>query len=144
VVRLSRHRIGAARVLTCLFTVAAIAVVGIGWSGSSVPLLALTIVTAGGCVTAGQSFCNILAAGLYPTTMRSTGIAWALGVGRAGTLLGPIVGSLMLAAQMAPAGILYSTALPAAIAAVAILLLGRHARTRPKAATANPVPTESR
>ena len=28
---------------------------------------------AGGCITAGQSFCNILAAALYPTTMRSTG-----------------------------------------------------------------------
>jgi AAHS family 4-hydroxybenzoate transporter-like MFS transporter len=137
-------RIGAARVLTCLFTVAAIAVIGIGWSGSSVPLLAITIVTAGGCVTAGQSFCNILAAGLYPTTMRSTGIAWGLGVGRAGTMLGPIVGSLMLSAQMAPAAILYSTAIPATIAAVAILLLGRHSRTQPTAPMTVPVPTEGR
>jgi MFS transporter, AAHS family, 4-hydroxybenzoate transporter len=137
-------RLGATSVVTCLFIGAAIAVVGIGWSGGSVPLLAISIIAAGGCITAGQSFCNILAAALYPTTMRSTGIAWALGVGRAGTMLGPIVGSLMLAAQMAPAAILYGTAIPAAIAAVAILLLGRHAHTRPTAATAISVPTESR
>lgn len=78
----------------------------------------------------------ILAAALYPTTVRSTGIAWALGVGRAGTMLGPIVGSLMLVAKMAPAGILYSTAIPAAIAAAAILLLGRRMRPKPTAAVA--------
>ena len=131
-------RLGATGVVTCLFTGAAIAVVGIGWAGGSVPLLAITIVAAGGCITAGQSFCNILAAGLYPTTMRSTGIAWALGIGRAGTMLGPIVGSLMLAAKMAPAAILYSTAIPAAVAAVAILLLGRRMRRVPTAITAAP------
>ncbi|HWE73514.1 MAG TPA: MFS transporter [Stellaceae bacterium] len=124
-------RLGATTVVTCLFLIAAIAVIGIGWSGGSVPLLAATIIVAGGCVTAGQSFCNILAAALYPTTMRSTGIAWALGIGRAGTMLGPIVGSLMLAAKVAPAAILYSTAVPAAIAAVAILLLGRRMHRRP-------------
>jgi AAHS family 4-hydroxybenzoate transporter-like MFS transporter len=134
-------RLGATVVVTYLFAVAAVAVIGIGWSGDSVPLLAVTIVIAGGCVTAGQSFCNILAAALYPTTMRSTGIAWALGVGRAGTMLGPIVGSLMLAAKMAPAAILYSTAIPAAIAAAAILLLGRRMRMKPTAAAAS-VPTK--
>jgi AAHS family 4-hydroxybenzoate transporter-like MFS transporter len=131
-------RLGATGVVTCLFVGAAIAVVGIGWAGGSVPLLAITIVAAGGCITAGQSFCNILAAALYPTTMRSTGIAWALGVGRAGTMLGPIVGSLMLAAKMAPAAILYSTAIPAAVAAVAILFLGRRMRHAPTATAASP------
>jgi AAHS family 4-hydroxybenzoate transporter-like MFS transporter len=132
-------RLGATGVVTCLFIGAAVAVVGIGWAGGSVPLLAITIIAAGGCITAGQSFCNILAAGLYPTTMRSTGIAWALGVGRAGTMLGPIVGSLMLAAKLAPAAILYSTAIPAAIAAAAILLLGRHMRRAPTPLPALPI-----
>jgi AAHS family 4-hydroxybenzoate transporter-like MFS transporter len=135
-------RLGATTVVTCLFAAAAIAVIGIGWSGGSVPWLAVTIVVAGGCVTAGQSFCNILAAALYPTTMRSTGIAWALGVGRAGTMLGPIVGSLLLTAKIAPAAILYSTAIPAAIAAVAILLLGRRMRIKPTA-SGTLVPTQN-
>jgi AAHS family 4-hydroxybenzoate transporter-like MFS transporter len=70
--------------------------------------------------------------------MRSTGIAWALGIGRAGTMLGPIVGSLMLAAKMAPAAILYSTAIPAAVATLAILLLGRPMRAAPNAIAAAP------
>lgn len=131
-------RLGATGVVTGLFFGAAIAVFGIGWAGSSVPLLAVTIIAAGGCITAGQSFCNILAAALYPTTMRSTGIAWALGIGRAGTMLGPIVGSLMLAGQLAPSAILYSTAIPAVIAAGAILMLGRRMRRAPTPVAAAP------
>jgi MFS transporter, AAHS family, 4-hydroxybenzoate transporter len=70
--------------------------------------------------------------------MRSTGIAWALGIGRAGTVLGPIVGSLMLAAQLAPAAILYSTAIPAVIAAGAIMMLGRRMRCVPAPTAAAP------
>ena len=46
----------------------------------------------------------------------------------------------MLAAQMAPAAILYSTAIPAAVAALAILLLGRRLRRVPTPVAA--VPTE--
>jgi MFS transporter, AAHS family, 4-hydroxybenzoate transporter len=55
----------------------------------------------------------------------------ALGIGRAGTMLGPILGSLMVAAKLAPPPILFSTALPAALAAVAILMLGRRLRRMP-------------
>jgi hypothetical protein len=43
---------------------------------------------------------------------------------------------------MVPAAILYSTAIPAAIAAVAILVLGRRKRMTPTAIA--PVPTEIR
>ena len=53
-------------------------------------------------------------------------------------MLGPIVGRLMLAAKLAPAAILYSTAIPATIAAVAILLLGRCIRRAPAPVAAAP------
>jgi len=46
-------------------------------------------------------------------------------------MLGPILGSLMVAAKLAPPPILFSTALPAALAAVAILMLGRRLRRMP-------------
>lgn len=134
-------RLGAPLVTTWLFIGAALSVVGVGLSGGSVPLLAITIVAGGGCITAGQSFCNILAAALYPTTIRSTGVSWALGVGRAGTLLGPVLGGLMLAADFAPATILYSAAIPAAIAAAAMVALGRRLRRAPTALT--PAPSET-
>ncbi|HEY3918243.1 MAG TPA: MFS transporter [Stellaceae bacterium] len=131
-------RLGAPLVTTWLFVGAALSILGVGLSGGSVPWLALTIVAGGGCITAGQSFCNILAAALYPTIIRSTGVSWALGVGRAGTLLGPVLGSLMLGAEFAPATILFSAAVPAAIAAAAMLALGQRMRAAPAAVAAAP------
>jgi hypothetical protein len=49
-------------------------------------------------------------------------------MGRAGTMLGPVVGSLMLQAALAPAAIFFSTAAPASIAAVSMLTLGHRLR----------------
>jgi AAHS family 4-hydroxybenzoate transporter-like MFS transporter len=120
--------LGATRVVTCLFVLATAFVIAIGLAGNSIPLLAVTIVGCGGCITAGQSFSNVIAAALYPTTARSTGVAWALGVGRAGTVLGPVVGTALLAADVPAQGIFFSAAVPALIAAAAMLVLARRLR----------------
>jgi MFS transporter, AAHS family, 4-hydroxybenzoate transporter len=117
-------RLGTTAVVSVLFIGAACSVFAIGFAGGNVLLLAIAITFCGGCITAGQSFSNVLAAGLYPTTIRSTGVAWALGMGRAGTMLGPVAGSLMLQAALAPAAIFFSAAAPASIAAVSMLTLG--------------------
>jgi len=129
-------RLGAPAVVTTLFAGAVICIFGIGLAGTNVALLWISVVAAGGCITAGQSFCNILAASLYPTTIRSTGVSWALGIGRAGTLLGPPLGSLMLYSEFTPRMIFFSNAVPAAIAASAMLWLGRRLPAVPSAAMA--------
>jgi hypothetical protein len=46
---------------------------------------------AGFGVVGAQMGMNALAAGMYPTAIRSTGIGWALGVGRIGSIIGPLV-----------------------------------------------------
>jgi MFS transporter, AAHS family, 4-hydroxybenzoate transporter len=121
-------RIGAAKVVPPLFALAAVSTIGIGLAGNSVPILLMTCIAAGAGTVAGQSFINILATALYPTAIRSTGVAWALGLGRVGTTFGPLLGSALLSAQFTPAAILYVAALPALIACGAILLLGRRDR----------------
>ncbi len=70
--------------------------------GRNVTLLAITISGAGMCVIGGQSFINVLSAVLYPTAVRSTGVGWALGVGRVGAIIGPVVGGMLLAAHFPP------------------------------------------
>lgn len=50
----------------------------------------------GWCVQAAQSGLNVLAAEFYPTSIHSTGIGWALGVGRIGSIAGPLLGGVML------------------------------------------------
>jgi MFS family permease len=34
---------------------------------------------------------------MYPTQIRSTGVGWAIGMGRVGGIIGPIVGGLLIA-----------------------------------------------
>ena len=40
-----------------------------------------------------------LVANAYPAQIRSTGIGWCIGVGRAGAVIGPLIGGAMLGAQ---------------------------------------------
>jgi len=81
-------------------------------------MLALGILVQG-----AQAGLNALAAELYPQEIRSTGIGWALGVGRVGSITGPVCGGLMLAAGWVLTEILIAALIPGAIALTAITLL---------------------
>jgi MFS transporter, AAHS family, 4-hydroxybenzoate transporter len=135
-------RIGAPVVVSLLYIGAACFVIAIGLVGGNVPLLWLTIVSAGACIIGGQSFINVMAAVIYPTAIRSTGVGWALGVGRTGAIVGPMIGGVLLAAHFTPKSLFFSIAIPALIASLAMFLLGRRLRsagaaTRIEAVTAH-------
>lgn len=121
-------RFGAPRVVTLLYVLAAVFIFGVGLSGASVPLLAITITGCGMSVIGSQSFINVLSAVLYPTAVRSTGVGWALGVGRVGAIVGPVVGGMLLAAHIQPRNLFFLIAIPAVIAAISMLILGRRLR----------------
>jgi AAHS family 4-hydroxybenzoate transporter-like MFS transporter len=76
----------------------------------------------------------------YPTVIRSTGVGWALGVGRIGSIIGPFIGGLMLAAQWTPQQIFMAGAIPALCAAAAVIasvkLLGSASPFRPEESSA--------
>jgi AAHS family 4-hydroxybenzoate transporter-like MFS transporter len=57
--------------------------------------------------------------------MRSTGVGWALGIGRIGSIIGPALGGLLLSLEWTPRQILMAGMIPAACAAVAVFLSGR-------------------
>jgi len=82
-------------------------------------------------VQGAQAGLNALVAGYYPTEMRSTGIGWAFGIGRIGSIIGPSLGGLLLSLSWEPRQIFLSGTLPAIAAAVAVGLfaqVGRRAR----------------
>jgi len=60
------------------------------------PLGANIAFTAGFLVLGGQLGLNASSATLYPTFMRSTGAGWSLGIGRVGSIAGPIVGGILI------------------------------------------------
>jgi benzoate transport len=60
----------------------------------------------------------VVAARLYPPEIRSTGVGWALGVGRIGAVLGPIVGGLLVGGNLPIAAIFAVFAIPLLIASL--------------------------
>jgi AAHS family 4-hydroxybenzoate transporter-like MFS transporter len=106
-------------VLAGCYAWAAAFVYAIGHSGPSVPLLALTIACAGVGIIGGQNASHALSSEFYPTHMRSTGVGWALGIGRIGSIVGPLVGGLLLAQNAQMRDIFWAAVIPALIAAAA-------------------------
>ncbi len=130
-------RLGAPGVVTVLYTLAAGFIFAIGLAGADMTLLAVTIVGCGMCVIGGQSFINVLSAILYPTSVRSTGVGWALGIGRIGAIVGPVVGGLLLAAHITSRNLFFTIAVPSLLSALAMLILGFRLRRMELVSTAN-------
>lgn len=72
-------------------------------------------------VQGAQAGLNALSAMYYPTIIRSTGVGWALGVGRVGSIVGPVIGGWMLGLAWTPQQIFTAGAVPAACAGLAVL-----------------------
>jgi AAHS family 4-hydroxybenzoate transporter-like MFS transporter len=79
-------------------------------------------------VIGGQIAANALAAAFYPTSVRSTGIGWALGIGRIGSIVGPLVGGVLLTMKWSAAAVFLAAAAAALCAALAAIGLSRLAR----------------
>jgi AAHS family 4-hydroxybenzoate transporter-like MFS transporter len=95
------------RLLAAAYFAAAVCVFLIGESGRSSVWLIVTVFASGFAVIGAQTSANALAAESYPTSARSTGVGWALGIGRVGSILGPLLGGLLVGAT--PRLFLYAT-----------------------------------
>jgi AAHS family 4-hydroxybenzoate transporter-like MFS transporter len=69
-----------------------------------------------------------LAAGIYPTAIRATGIGSALGVGRIGSILGPLIGGALVKYGLPVEQIYLLAIVPPAISTIAIVTLWRYSR----------------
>lgn len=88
------------------------------------PFLTFPVVFVLGFGVVGSQFClNALAADLYPTPMRSTGVGWALGIGRIGSVVGPLVGGWLLTIGWAGSELILVCVLPALVASLSIIIL---------------------
>ena len=91
----------------------------IGIAGVSVLWFAATITGAGFGIIGGQNVANALSSEFYPTRMRSTGVGWALGIGRIGSIAGPLIGGIILTQGTATRQIFWAATIPALVAALA-------------------------
>lgn len=120
------------RSLAWSYSGAAVFIICIGLAGVSITLLVGTIFAAGFCVIGCQIGSNTLASEVYPTQMRSTGVGWALGIGRVGSMVGPLVGGVLLSLGGKPQRVFWVAAIPALIACGAALLIAKQLADRKK------------
>jgi AAHS family 4-hydroxybenzoate transporter-like MFS transporter len=113
------------RALALVYFIAVFAVGAIGQLGHSAVLVTIAIFVAGFCIVGGQIAANALAAGFYPTSVRATGVGWALGIGRIGSIVGPLVGGVLLSLRWSASEVFVAAAGAALCAALAAFFLSR-------------------
>src|ERR1700694_4495969 len=107
------------RALALVYFIAVFAVGAIGQLGHSIVFVTMAIFAAGFCMVGGQIAANALAATFYPTSIRATGVGWALGIGRVGSIIGPLVGGALLTMKWSTASVFMAAAGAAPCAALA-------------------------
>jgi AAHS family 4-hydroxybenzoate transporter-like MFS transporter len=122
------QRAGFVPVLTACFGGAAICLVALGSPGLPLGLLAGVAFLAGWGIFGGQPGVNALAATIYPTDLRSTGIGAGLAVGRFGAVLGPLVAGELLRRQGSSEALFQLAAVPALVSAAGVLAMRRTLR----------------
>ena len=115
-------RLNANITIAIAYALTAAFVYAVGQAVGSIGLLMLLVFLAGTLMNTAQSSMPALAAAFYPTQGRATGVAWMLGIGR----LGGIVGSFLIAElarwNLSFAQVFMVVAIPGIIAAIALLI----------------------
>ena len=86
-------------------------------------MLVIVIFFSGMTIIGSQTGANAACGKLYPARMRTSGLGWALGIGRLGGIAAPVLGGYLLSRGLPPRHIFLSACLFALIAAVATGLL---------------------
>ena len=112
---------GAYSTLLAQFGISALLIGSLAFLTRSFAIMMAVTFVLGLAVQGAQAGLNALAANFYPTTVRSTGVGWALGVGRVGSIVGPAIGGMLLSMGWSPQRIFLAGMAPALCASIAIL-----------------------
>lgn len=119
-------RYGSKRMLPLIFLLGTVTIIVTGQVTHSLSLVTVGIFLAGFFTFGAQIGMNALAASIYPTASRATGVGWALGIGRWGSILGPIIGGAMLARELGMPVYFTFFGSILLLSALAIFAVGRH------------------
>jgi MFS transporter, AAHS family, 4-hydroxybenzoate transporter len=116
-------RFGFFRVLAPSFLSGALMIATVGRADISVALECAVILLAGASILGGQPGINALATSIYPTPLRATGVGWCLGIGRAGSIVGPMAAAQLIAHHFTNQMLFMFAAIPAALSALVIVAM---------------------
>ncbi|MFJ4290822.1 MFS transporter [Cupriavidus sp. NPDC089707] len=123
-------RINPHYVLASSYSLAAVCIAAVGSVASEPVAAGIAVFLAGFCISGSQVGANALSASFYPTDCRATGVSWANGVGRMGSVVGSVGGATMLSMGLGMPALFVLIGVPALIAGMSMLSLGVVRRER--------------
>jgi AAHS family benzoate transporter-like MFS transporter len=130
-------------VLAAMYALAAVSITLLGFKMPT-PALFIVVALAGASTIGTQIVANAYTGQFYPMAVRSTGLGWALGIGRSGAILAPILIGILVGMNLPLQQNFIAIAIPAVIGMVAVLLIkhdrsasARDAVARPEVADAH-------
>ena len=117
--------------VTVLFAAAIPSIAAIGYfSNHSQTLVLAASFVAGFCVLGLQFGLNAASGMIYPTAVRANGSGWAFGIGRFGSILGPILGGYLIARHLPLQQLFLIWSIPSCLGFFACLILTLLYRSR--------------
>ncbi|MBN1654918.1 MAG: MFS transporter [Deltaproteobacteria bacterium] len=117
-------RYGIFKVVTTSYLIGAIAIASIG-IGAEPAVLVPALFLTGTCMMGAQTTMYAVAAMVYPTAIRATGVGSTMGWGRIGSVIGPLIGAAFFTLQWSIAAAFIAASLPIFAGALFIYLVGR-------------------
>ncbi|MGD0432231.1 MAG: MFS transporter [Acetobacteraceae bacterium] len=117
------RRFGPQRVLAVMLSTGVLVIAAVGLANPPHDLLLLAIFLMGCCTIGAMTGINGMTAALYPARVRTTGMGWALGIGRLGGIGGPWLGGVLLTAGWPPRQIFLCACVTALIATFCVVML---------------------
>jgi MFS transporter, AAHS family, 4-hydroxybenzoate transporter len=117
-------RFGVFKVVTLMVVGGSFAIASLGYLYGSVGALYSGLAVVGLMVIGGQQNAPAICVQLYPQRIRSAGVGWQFAAGRFGSILGPIIGGRLLAANVPITLLFMLVAIPALLSAGAYAVVG--------------------
>lgn len=109
-------------VLAAMYALAAVSLTLLGFKMPT-PALFVLVGLAGASTIGTQIVANAYTGQFYPMAFRSTGLGWALGVGRSGAILAPILIGVLVGMSLPLHQNFIAIAIPAVIGMIAVLFI---------------------
>jgi AAHS family 4-hydroxybenzoate transporter-like MFS transporter len=129
-------RLSSAKPIAAAYALGAAAIALIGLTGQSSQLMLAAAFVAGLFTVGAQMSAIALSSHLYETSLRSTGVGWAFGVGRIGAVIGPVAGGILIGAHLPIPMLFVIAGLVAVGAALAVFFIRPEIFSRGKDAPA--------
>jgi len=108
-------------VMMCVYALDAAALVFIGSLPFATPAFMAALFVMYACMFAGTAGLMIISTAYYPPAIRATGFGWSIAAGRFGSIVGPLLGGLILVRGLSLPQIYLLVAVPPLIVVLLIL-----------------------